>query len=91
MSSSSLDIARVMLFEVRDAAQAIADHLHADGVAGGIKVRPACWMAITRAKNPVISLIPALPPKPPRKDKGGTHKYPRRPLVVESAVPTEGG
>jgi len=57
-----------MLFEAREAAEAIAQHLDRDAVAGGIRVRPACWMAITRAKNPVITL--STPPKP-RKSMGG--------------------
>lgn len=64
-----------MLFETRESAEAIAKHLDLDAVAGGIRVRPACWMAITRAKNPIISLFPA--PKP-RKDKGGRHNYPSK-------------
>lgn len=83
MSPSSLDIARVMLFETRESAEAIARHLDSDAVAGGIRVRPACWMAITRAKNPIISLF--LAPKP-RKDKGGRHKT-RRSMAQESFPP----
>ena len=72
-----------MLFETRESAEAIARHLNSDAVAGGIKVRPASWMAITRAKNPIISLFPA--PKP-RKDKGGRHKT-RRSMAQESFPP----
>lgn len=73
-----------MLFETREAAQAIANHLDLDAVAGGIKVRPACWMAITRAKNPIISLFPAPPPRP---DKGGTHNYPKTRAARTLPVP----